>query len=191
MLSLGNKNSMKKYLQFFLFLFASLMLSACGFHLQGEMVLAPPLHRMYLQTPNPYGYLARNLKDALKLSKVHLVSSPNEAQTVLVILSDDTSQELLSVSGTNQTRQYNLHVTVTFEITTANGVVILPPQVFTETRAYTVQANQILGSSNEASLFYRQMRRALAYTIMNRIASREVTNMVNAAFSAQPNQTTS
>ena len=44
----------------------------------------------------------------------------------------------------------------------------------------------ILGSSNEANLFYQQMRRTLAYAIMNRIASKEVTNIVNAAFATKP-----
>ena len=41
-----------------------------------------------------------------------------------------------------------------------------------------MQSNQILGSSNEANLFYQQMRRTLAYAIMNRIASQEVTQQI-------------
>jgi len=118
----------------------------------------------------------------LKISKVQLVSSPSEASTILTILRDDTSQELLSVSGTQQTRQYNLKVTVAFEITDQKGRSIVSPQTLSESRTITVQSNQVLGSSNEANLFYQQMRRVLAHAIINRIASREVTSAIDHAF---------
>jgi LPS-assembly lipoprotein len=172
----------KKYLNTFLILCLTMLITACGFHLQGEAKLAPQLNRMYLQTSDPYGHLARSLQQYLKLSHVQLVASPAQASTILSILHDDTSQELLSVSGTQQTRQYTLKVTVVFEITTPKGQTILGPQTLTESRTITIQANQILGSTNEATLFYQQMRRTLAYAIMNRIASREVTRAVENAF---------
>jgi LPS-assembly lipoprotein len=168
----------KAYLRTFFILCVSLLLSGCGFHLQGERHLAAPLHRMYLQTPDPYGQLARSLQQYLKLSKVQLVTSPKDATTILAILHDDTSQELLSVSGTQQTRQYNLKVTVVFEITNSSGLTIVKPQTLTESRTMTIQSNQVLGSSNEANLFYQQMRRSLAYAIINRIASREITQKI-------------
>ncbi len=63
-------------------------------------------------------------------------------------------------------------------------------QTLEETRSITVQSNQILGSSNEATLFYQQMRRTLAYAIMNRIASKEVTRMVTKEFQHEPQATT-
>lgn len=154
------------------------LLSACGFHAQGELVLAPPLHRLYLKTSDPYGRLARDLKEYLKASNVQLVSSPQEAETILTIMHELDSQELLSVSGTQQTRQYNLMTTVTFDISNNKGMVFIDNQKLSETRTITVQSNQILGSTNEANLFYEQMRRALAYDIMNRLASRQVTEAI-------------
>lgn len=156
-------------------------LCSCGFHLQGDKILAPPLQTMYLETSDPYGTLSHNLEQNLKLSHVRLVSSAKEAKTVLVIMQDDNSQELLSVSGTQQTRQYALKVTVTFALTDSSGSIIMPATTLTEQRYLTIQSNQILGTSNESNLFYQQMRRTLAFSIMNRIASNEVTAMVNKA----------
>lgn len=173
----------------FLLLIVALFLTGCGFHLQGETRLAPPLHNLYLQTTDPYGYLTRNLKQYLKMSKVRLVSSPAHADTILVISRDDAVQEFLSISGTNQTRQYRLKVTVVFEITNAKGQVIVPPQTLAEDRTITIQANQVLGSSNETTLLYQQMRRILAYAIMNRIASREITHTIEEAFHSPTKQT--
>lgn len=165
------------------------ILVGCGFHLQGEAKLAPPLHLLYLQTPDPYGYLARNLKQYLKMSKVKLVASPAEADTILVVSRDETAQEFLSVSGTTQTRQYRLKVTVIFEITTAKGQPIIGSQTLVEERFITIQSNQVLGSSNETALFYQQMRRALAYAIINRIASKDITRAIDVFYShSAPNK---
>lgn len=166
------------YKHIFCFIFVTL-LSACGFHLQGEMRLAPRLQHIYLQTRDPYGYLARNLKASLKMSHVNLMCSPQDASATLVILQDEGLQTLLSVNSTTQTRQYSLTVTVVFEITDSNGCIIVPPQTLTESRVITVQSNQILGSSNETNLYYQQMRRILATAIMNRISSGEITALVN------------
>jgi LPS-assembly lipoprotein len=154
------------------------LLTSCGFHLRGETQLAPPLHRLYLQTADPYGYLSRYLQQNLKMSHVQLVSSPAEAETVLVIMKDENSQELLSVSGTQQTRQFNLRVTVVFSITTPQGLTLLSPQTLVENRIMTIQLNQILGSSNEVNLFYQQMRQSIANAMMTRIASQEVSEAV-------------
>lgn len=156
-----------------------LAMSACGFKLQGERQLAAPLHTMYLQTPDTYGYLERNLKDNLKMSGVTLVNSPDQAKTLLIVTSDATAQDLLSVSSTQQTRQYGLRVIVTFEVTTPDGQILMSPQTLQDMRAITVQSNQILGSSNESALYYQQMRRSIASSIMNRLASTEVTKAIN------------
>lgn len=159
----------------------ALLLSACGFHLQGELKLAAPLHSMYLQTNDPYGHLARDLRQYLKMSNVHLAQTAPEAATTLAILQDESSQSLLGVSGTQQTRQYLLRVTVVFEILDKNGQTILPAQTLTEAKAITIQSNQILGTSNEANIYYQQMRARLAYAIMLRIASDEVTRIIDSA----------
>ena len=159
------------------------LLSSCHFHPQGSLRLAPPLHRMYLQTSDPYGQLARNLRQSLKMSNVVLVDSPASADTILSIIRDDTSQTMLSVSGTQLIRQYQLAVNVEFIIENAKGQTIVAPQSLSESRVITIQSSLILGSSNEANLYYQQMRRTLAYAIMNRISSKDITRMIDAAFS--------
>lgn len=167
-------------------LFICLFLTGCGFHLQGEANLAPPLQRMYLQASDPYGYLARILKQNLRMSHVEIVNSPAEARTTLVIMQDNVSQDLFSVSGTQQTRQYILRVTVIFEVIDSYGRILLAPQPLTAARTITVQSNQILGSSNEMSLFYQQMRREIANAIIYRLASNEVTERITSAFQTEP-----
>ena len=175
-----------RHLKYGLLLTCFMLLASCGFHLQGELPLAPPLHTMYLQAQDPYGTLTRQLQQSLKLSHVQLVDSPSKATTILAITQDTTTQELLSVSGTQQTRQYKLNVVVTFEVTDAAGRILVPTQTLSDSRNITIQSNQILGSSNEANLYYQQIRRSLAYAIMNRLASTDISKMINREIK-QPN----
>ncbi len=161
------------------------LLCACGFHLRGNIPFAPPLQSMYVQSTEPYGTLTKYLKQSLKTSHVRLAEQQSEATTMLNITSENTAQDLLSVNGTLQTRQYQLRVIVTFEIDDNKGRVIVPSQTLTESRVITVQSNQILGSSNEADMYFEQMRRTLATTMMYRLTSHEVTKMVNQAFKTE------
>lgn len=162
------------------------LLIGCGFHLQGEVPLAPPLKKLMLKTDDPYGSLSRDLQENLKLSNVQLVEDQENADTILSITQDDASQQLQSVSGTQQTRQYNLIVNVTFNLTDHQGNTLLSDQHLQETRSITVQSDQILGSSNEATLYYQQMRHMIASEIMSRLSSIEVTAIVNQAFQPKP-----
>lgn len=154
------------------------VLSGCGFHLRGPIELAQPLQRIYLQSQDPYGELSHNITQYLKASHVYMASIPGDATTVLDILREDKAETLLSVSGTQQTRQYNITLSVTFQLTTPQGVVILPPRTVSETNSLTIRSDQILGGSNEESNRYQQMRRIIVYTIMNILSSKEVTDVL-------------
>jgi LPS-assembly lipoprotein len=154
------------------------LLTGCGFHLRGEVPLAPPLKHLYIQTSDPYGELARNLEKSLVLSGVTLASSPQDASMILNIQNENTNDQLLSVGNTQQTRQYNLTLTVTFELDNPHGQVIVPSQSIAETQSITIQADQILGGSNEENNLYQQMRRDIIYKIMNRLSSKNVTALV-------------
>jgi LPS-assembly lipoprotein len=165
---------MRKYLLFILFL----SLVSCGFHMRGKLPLAPPLQNLYLKTNDPYGELARYLREYLKVAGVHLTEQKTDASSVLVILNESTAQQLLGISGTQQTRQYNLILTVVFSVETPEGVVIVPPQSVSQVRTLTIQADQILAGSNEANILYKQMRSAIGYTILLRLASKDVTTLL-------------
>lgn len=156
----------------------TISLSSCGFQLRGSAALSPPLKRLYIETANPYGPLTRNLRDYLKASDVEVTDTRQNALTVLHIVSETQTQQLLSVSGLQQTRQYSLTLTVTFEITSPNGAVLMPAIAVAESRTLTSVSDQILGSSNEQNTLYQQMRLAIVYDIMNRLSSHDVTTLL-------------
>lgn len=146
-------------------------ITSCGFHLRGPVILPSPLHRVYVESKDPYGKLVLNIKQYLRDSHAYIAESPADADTVLEIISETQTDQLLSVGGTQQTRQYNLIYTVTFQVKKPNGVVLLPPQMISDTRPISVQSSQILGGSNEANNLYDQMRRSIVYLLMMRLAA--------------------
>lgn len=169
---------MRRYGRLLFILFFLLTLTGCGFQLRGATPLSPTLKKLYVQTANPYGQLARNLNDSLKGSGVQLTDSPHTANAILEILPENESQELLSVSGTQQTRQYNLVLTVSFRILDPQGKLLINTQTVSESRTFTALANQILGGTNEANTLYQQMRLSIVYDIMNRLGSRDITQLL-------------
>lgn len=153
-------------------------LTGCGYHMRGKLNLAPPLYRLYINTKDPYGTLTRNLKEYLKISGVQLTENKADAITVLSILDETTSQQLLGISGTQQTRQYNIVLSVSFSIEDQTGKTLVPPQLLRQTRTLTIQSDQILAGSNEANLLYNQMRSAIVYDILNRLASKDISALI-------------
>lgn len=160
------------------FLVAMCCLASCGFTLRGPMPLSPALQNIYLQTPDPYGQLAKYIRQYLKTSHVHLAANTKDATSVLVIIREETGQNLLGVNITQQTRQYNLTLTVTFQIEDPRGHTLVPSQSLTETRTLTINSDQILANSNEATNLYQQMRQAISYDILSRLASNDVTALL-------------
>lgn len=157
-------------------LFISLILTSCGFHLRGETQFSAPLQHVYLQTPSPYSELTRNIQQYFKMSGITLADSPANATTVLQILSENTGQQLIGVNNTQQTRQYNLTLSVAFQITDKKGIVLSPPETLTENRTLPISSSEILSGSNQATALYQQMRRAIVFDIMNRLSSQEMTH---------------
>ncbi len=164
--------------RFFTLAFFMLLLTGCGFHLRGLAPLAPPLQHLYIQSQGPYGLLEQKLRTSLPLTGVHVMPTPEGADTILVLSREDQSQQLISVGGTQQTRQYNLILTVIFAITDPAGNILVPPQSVSETRILTLQSSQILGTTNEQDALYQLMRQAVVYDIMNRLSSKKVTALL-------------
>jgi len=173
-------------IRLWLFVVLLFCITSCGYHLRGSMPLAAPLYKLYLETSDPYGQLTRYLKQFLKVSNVNLVNHREDSTAILVILREATSQQLLGISGTQQTRQYNLILNVTFQVTDPQGKIVVPLQSITETRSFTIKSDQILAGSNEANNLYNQMRQAIVYDIMARLGSAEVTRLLTPETPVKP-----
>ena len=115
------------------------------------------------------------------MSNVDVVSTPEAASTILTILSETETQNLISIDITQLTRQYSLILTVSYEITTPQGEILVPRQTVSETRTIPIKSNQILAGSNQEATLYQQMRHAIVYDIVNQLSSNTTTSLLSKA----------
>ncbi|HSG65436.1 MAG TPA: LPS assembly lipoprotein LptE [Gammaproteobacteria bacterium] len=149
----------------------SVLLSACGFRLQGSDAELPAVAvQTYLDTDDPYTDFYASLRDALRDRGATVVESPTQASGVLRILEDDTGQRILSVSARNVPREYEVFYVVTFSFE-ADGSELLPPESLVVTRSYTYDETQVLGKSAEEGELRLSLARDLATRVLRRLTA--------------------
>lgn len=144
-------------------------LSACGFHLRGEVKLAPQLGSIHIENGNPYDPLVRDLTRALTAAGASVVEDPQKATAILQILNNSGSRRVLSVRSTGKVQEYELYQTFVFRVRDAAGTELLAAQQLELTREYLFDVNDVLSTTNEEESLRRDMRRDLVRLAMLRL----------------------
>lgn len=149
----------------------ALLLSACGFHLRGEVQLAPQLGKIHIQGGDRYDPLVRELARALTSAGAAVVADPQAASAVLQILENTGKRRVLSVRATGKVQEYELYQTFKFRVRDAAGTELLGAQQLEVTREYLFDADDVLSKSSEDEALRRDMRRDLVRLAMLRLES--------------------
>jgi outer membrane lipopolysaccharide assembly protein LptE/RlpB len=80
----------------------ALLLSGCGFHLQGHTPLPAVVKTPYVEAPDRQSDFVQNLRHALLLNGAKLMQEKSKASAVVSILKDGVARRVLSVSALNQ-----------------------------------------------------------------------------------------
>ncbi len=134
-----------------------LLVAACGFQLRAAPQLPPEMSRTYIDTADRHSLFYRELRRGLAEAGVDVVRSAADAEAVFTVLSDVTDQRVLSVSGRNVPREYEVYYSVSYSVQTDTGL-LLEPHSQTVTRDYTYDETEVLGKAREEE----QLREALA-----------------------------
>ncbi len=146
---------------------------ACGFHLRGNIPLPKGLSPMYVATSTPYDPLVQSIESMLTASNIELTDSPKNANTTLRILDIQTSENLISVAASTNTRQYTLSETLRMELTGKKGKVIIPVSALTASNPLTVESNEVLNASAQKQTLTGEMQQSLVQQLMIRLGSRD------------------
>ncbi|HEX8783426.1 MAG TPA: LPS assembly lipoprotein LptE, partial [Steroidobacteraceae bacterium] len=98
---------------------AALLLTGCGFHLQGRTALPAVVHEPFVEAPDRQSDFVQYLRHALLSNGAQLTPERDKASAVVSILRDNVSRRVLSVSATNQPNQYEVTYTVGFSVSAA------------------------------------------------------------------------
>ena len=151
-------------------LLGALVVSGCGFRLQGRTPLPASLAVTYVVAPNDQTDFVQGLRKALITSGGRLVETSDRATGTVRILTDDVTSKILSVSANNIPREYELTYTVEFSVT-AKGDELLPSQKVEVTRDYSFNERTLLAKENEEAILREGMARDLVSIVMRRLSS--------------------
>jgi LPS-assembly lipoprotein len=150
-------------------LLTALVLSACGWHLQGRTPLPAEFRTPYLQTVDRQSEFVVSLRKALINSGAHPEPVKDKASVIVNIIKDEVVRRTLSVSVQNQPDEYELTYNVRFSVT-AGDKELLPPTDITNVRSYAFAEQLLLAKDHEEMILRQDMAHDLADMAMRRFA---------------------
>jgi LPS-assembly lipoprotein len=149
---------------------ATLLLSACGFHLQGHTRLPASVKTPYVETHDRQSIFVQSLRHALLSNGAQLANAKDQSSAVVQIIKENYKKRVLSVSATNQPNEYEITYTITFAVS-AGDKELLPQEDISATRTYSFDERLLLAKGHEEDLLRADMARDLADRVMRRLAS--------------------
>ena len=147
---------------------AALLLTGCGFHLQGSVALPEGVRSVYLATSDELTPFAVALKQSIERSGATLATSAAVADTVLRITKDRNGRRVLSVSARNTPQEYEAYYNVEYSIDRA-GKEVVAAQPLELTRNFTFEESQLLAKDREQEVLRDAMAQDLANLVLRRL----------------------
>jgi LPS-assembly lipoprotein len=147
----------------------TLLLSACGFKLRGDYLLAPELQIIYVSSVDKHGELTRLVKQHLTINHVTVSKVYTSEIPELKILKDTLDRRTLSLFENGQVAEYELIYTVSYQIQFAEQDV--RTFSFELNRDYQDDPNIALAKSRELNLLLSEMRQSAADRILREMAT--------------------
>jgi LPS-assembly lipoprotein len=152
---------------------AAFALSACGFHMRGEVRLPPAMQRVHVQIADPYSPLGRDLESALKRAGAKVENAAGEGIAEISIPAVSIAPVVRSVGANAFVNEFSMVYHVEMQITDANGKVLMPKQVIEHSREFTFDQTQAIGTSAEQDEIKKEMERDMVPALLRRIEAAE------------------
>lgn len=150
------------------------VLAACGFRLKGISPL--PFDTLYTNIPENSAFGA-------DLRRLIVATSPNtrfesdvtQAQARLTQLAMQQSMREISISPEGTVEEYELNLVFVFQLTDAQGRVLLPRTTLHSRREVPYDPNALQAKQGEIGSLFQEMQRSLIDRVVRRVTSPEVT----------------
>lgn len=119
--------------------------------MRGAQSVPTEMERTYISASNRHSQFYQSLRRELQASGVEIVDTPVDSTAEFVILKDDTGQRVLSVSGRNVPREFEVFYTVQYQLNSGENTLMEIRQQ-TLVRDYTWDETLVLGKEHEQEL---------------------------------------
>jgi LPS-assembly lipoprotein len=152
---------------------AALSLGGCGFHLRGEAQLPPGMERIFVDSADPYGPLKKNLEKALQRSGAQIEQKSGDGIAEIRLSAVSLAPIVRSVAANARVNEFTMLYHVELAITDAGGKVLLPRQVVEQSRVFTFDQTQAIGTAAEQDEIKKEMERDMVQVVLRKVESAE------------------
>lgn len=152
-----------------LIVLATLLLSACGFHLRGAYSL--PFDTLLIALPDASELRAVIKRNIEASTQTRIVTEIKDARAGLLVLGDVPVKRILSLNSAGRVREYQLTRTFTFKVIDAKGREYLPQSTIVISRDMTFDDAAVLAKEAEEVLLWRDIQNDLVQQLMRRLAA--------------------
>lgn len=144
------------------------VVAGCGFTLRGTGSMPPQLQTLSLESTAGNTEILREMRRALIASNVTIVDQPQAGIYRLGLGDTQSSERPLSVNVNARAGEYELTVSVPYQLRSGISVV-LGPEILSIEKVYLADPNNAVAKAEERELIEEEMRRELVYQIMRRL----------------------
>jgi LPS-assembly lipoprotein len=145
-----------------------LVLAGCGFQLRGAYNV--PFASVFVAAPGT-SQIAAKLRRELTNSPTRLVTAAKDAEAQLNITMERRDRIILSLSGAGRVREYQLKLTVQYQLVESKGAVAIPTSEILLQRILTYDDSQIIAKQQEEALLYQDMETDAMQQILRRMTA--------------------
>lgn len=136
----------------------TLLVSACGWHLRGALILPPDLSSMYISARDTHSGVASDLKRTLEANNIDVASSSSQAQMTMHIIDERNNRRTAAVSSGGLASEYELTMDVRYKITDSDNNILVPERTATVIRSYSFDPNSVTSAAQEERILREEMR---------------------------------
>lgn len=141
-------------------------LSACGFHLRGQVDLPVGLRILDLNAQLADNLTQNILRQSLLSNGVTLSV---DAPYTLKVLNESGDRRVLTVTSNAKASEYELIQNLTFELLDTKGDAVSDAQTITSYRTLQYDASAEIGKAQEETNLRREMKQSNAYNVLLRL----------------------
>lgn len=149
-------------------LFLSFAVTACGFHLRGQLPLPDAVSVIYIDADRTD--YTRELEKRLRGSGAKLVDNPSQAKAILQIKDEYAEREVLTLNTDSRATSYKLYYTVEYVLAN-NKQELLKEGRLEEQNQYSFDSGQAVVQESQERELLEEMYEELALKLVRQIGA--------------------
>lgn len=144
-------------------------ITACGFHLRGNIPLAEGVKNMFIEAPA--GSFKAQLGSVLTRAGAELATAPGGADVILIVTNADTTRTVGTLDSFGKANSYNLNFKVTYSLEDQEGEKVRKVTKLAATRQYNFDPESVIESESEEAELLESMEEEVALQIVRQLSS--------------------